>query len=240
VLGVVAAAAVAAVTASGAGALSLPIGSSGTTANSTTSSGTSHSTKSSSAGQPVATNELLCGMWTSGSEPVSGQSNIDHPSGAMATGNVYDFTGTPPSCDSESSLGTAFTWTIAHSNVNVGTERGTEHGEVVLPNGTREAGFDGHITNFDFATPISAAAPDTGCGTREIYYASGHIGTYDAAGSCSPSSVGNFNTHGGAQTGSHFRGNYGTVVYQDSRTNSPCQPGSTMYCFEAVLEGQTN
>jgi hypothetical protein len=234
VLGVVAAAAVAAVTASGAGALTLPVATTGTSSTATT-----HSAKTNQAGQPVANQNLLCGTWTQGSDRISGQSNIDHPNGAMATGMVYPFAqGT--NCDNNSaSSSTTFMWTIAHSNVNTATERGTEHGEFVINNG-QEAGFDGHITNYDFTTPLTAAAPDT-CSSRDIYYTSGHIGAYDSAGSCASSGPGNFNTHGGAQTGSHFRGNYGTVVYQQN--NNPggsCPSGGAKYCFEAILEGQTN
>jgi hypothetical protein len=237
VLGVVAAAAVAAVSASGAGALTLPVATTGTS-----SSATTHTSKSSSAGQPMPNQDLLCGMWSQGSDRISGGSNIDHPSGAMATGNVYPYTG--QNCDSNSANSSGmFTWTIAHSNVNTveTSERGTEHGEFMLSTGTREAGFDGHITNYDFGVPpLTAPAPDP-CTNRDIYYASGHIGAYDSAGSCSPSGPGNFNTHGGAQTGSHFRGNYGTVVYQQN--NNPtgsCPSGGSTYCFEAILEGQTN
>ena len=66
---------------------------------------------------------------------------------------------------------------------------------------------------------------------------SGHA--YDPA--CSPSAPGNINTHGGAQLGQHFRGMYGTIVYQDeNNSQSPCQSGSSNYCFEAILKGQTN
>jgi hypothetical protein len=38
------------------------------------------------AGQPVATNDLLCGLWMQGSDRISGQSSIDHPSGSSAMG----------------------------------------------------------------------------------------------------------------------------------------------------------
>ena len=62
---------------------------------------------------------------------------------------------------------------------------------------------------------------------------------YDQA--CSPSAPGNINVHGGAQLGQHFRGMYGTIVYQDeNNSQSPCQSGSSNYCFEAILKGQTN
>jgi hypothetical protein len=189
-----------------------------------------------SAGTPVATNVLLCGNWTQGMDRISGQSTIDHPSGASAMGNEYPYSGQNCESNTASSSG-MFTWSVSHSNVNTSTERGTEHGVFMLSSDmNKAAGFNGHITNYDFGTPITAVAPDS-CGSREIYYASGHA--YDSPGSCSPSGPGNFNTHGGAATGDHFRGMYGTVVYQDSDNNS-CQPGSMNYCFEAILKGQTN
>ena len=52
--------------------------------------------------------------------------------------------------------------------------------------------------------------------------------------------VGNFNTHGGAATGNHFRGNYGTLIYKDNSTNSPCPDSSPNYCIQVHLVGQTN
>jgi len=179
-----------------------------------------------------------------GSDRISGQSSIDHPSGSSAIGQQYDYSG--QNCESEyngtggfSNGAGMFSWTVSHSNVDTSTERGTEHGALMLSaDANKTAGFNGHVTNYDFATPITAAAADS-CGNREIYYASGHA--YDTSGSCSPSGPGNFNTHGGAATGDHFRGNYGTVVYQDQNNmQSPCQSGSSNYCFEAILEGQTN
>jgi hypothetical protein len=199
-------------------------------------------TATTSAGQP--TNDLLCGLWTQGSDQISGQSSIDHPSGASAMGQQYAYTG--QNCESEyngiggfSTGSGMFTWTVSHSNVNTSTERGTEHGLFALSaDANKNAGFTGHITNYDFGTPITTVAPDT-CSNREIYYTSGHA--YDASGSCSPSGPGNFNTHGGAATGNHYRGNYGTVVYQDQNNmQSPCQAGTSNYCFEATLQGQTN
>lgn len=196
------------------------------------------------AGQPVATSDLLCGLWTQGSDRISGQSSIDHPSGANAMGQQYAYTG--QSCENENngmggfkSGSGMFTWTISHSNVDTSTERGTEHGLMTLSaDANKNAGFNGHVTNYDFGTPISTSAPDP-CGNRETYYASGHA--YDGSGSCSPSGPGNFSTHGGAATGDHFRGMYGTVVYQDENNmRSPCPGGSGKYCFEGILEGQTN
>jgi hypothetical protein len=76
------------------------------------------------------------------------------------------------------------------------------------------------------------------CGNRDIYYASGHA--HDS-GTCSPSGPENFNAHGGAATGQHFRGMYGTVVFQTTGNKmSPCDASSTSYCFEAIAKGQTN
>ena len=93
------------------------------------------------------------------------------------------------------------------------------------------AGFNGQITNFDFNS-----SPD-GCGSREIFYTSGHEFLGD--GSCSPGAPGTFNTQGGAATGDHFNGKYGTVVYRESG-NSSCDTTSTSYCFQAIIVGQTN
>jgi hypothetical protein len=199
----------------------------------------------SSAGKPVATNALLCGLWTNGTDSISGQSNQDHPSGASSMGQYYSYTG--QNCQAEyNQMGSpgfmsgtqTFTWTVGHSNVDVARERGTEHGQFVLSStNTWEAGFQGQVTNYDFTTPISTGETPDANGNRVIYYASGHA--YDPSGS--GSGAGNFNTHGGAASGAHFRGTYGTIVYQDVNNNqSPCQQGSSNYCFEAVLEGQTN
>ncbi|HXA28898.1 MAG TPA: hypothetical protein VN193_09145 [Candidatus Angelobacter sp.] len=193
------------------------------------------------AGTPVAQNELLCGMFTAAADNFAGQSDIDHPDGATSSGKTYPYSGQNCEASQPSSDGT-YAWTIAHSNVHTGggpqDERGTEHVEFALTvSGGQEAGAQGHVTNFDLSSADKTA--DT-CGSRDVFYASGH--QFDAAGSCSPSGPGNFNTHGGAAAGNHFRGNYGTVVYQwgDMTSMSPCQKGSMNYCFEAVLEGQTN
>jgi len=194
------------------------------------------------AGRPVATDDLLCGLWQQGSDRISGQSDIDHPSGASSMGQQYDYTG--QNCENEyngiggfSNGSGMYTWTVSHSNVNTVTDRGTEHVAFTLSaDGGRAAGANGRITNYGFGTPISPPDP-TPCGDRDIYYVTGHA--YDPA--CSPSTVGNFNTHGGAQTGEHFRGMYGVVVYQDENDlQSPCQAGSQNYCFEGILKGQTN
>jgi hypothetical protein len=196
-----------------------------------------------SAGKPVATNDLFCGLWTQGSDRIAGNSNIDHPSGASATGNVYDYTA--QTCESEyngsggfKSGSDMFTWTISHSNVNTSTERGTEHGIYTFASSSALlAGFNGQVTNYDFTTPITSSETPDANGNRRIYYASGHA--YDPSGS--GSGAGNFNTHGGAATGQHFRGKYGTIVYQDANNSqSPCRSGSGNYCFEGILKGQTN
>ena len=100
------------------------------------------------------------------------------------------------------------------------------------------AGFNGHVTNYDFPTDITPTEPPDGPDGkgRQIYYASGQA--YDQSGS--GSGPGNFNTHGGAATGQHFRGKYGTIVYQDNSNGSPCSSTSGNYCFEGILKGQTN
>jgi hypothetical protein len=200
------------------------------------------SSSASSAGKPVPTDALFCGLWAQGSDRIAGNSNIDHPSGAEAMGQVYDYTG--QTCEDEYNSGNfqngsdMFTWTISHSNVNTKTERGTEHGLFTLDSSSPlAAGFNGQVTNYDFTTPITPGETPDSNGNRQISYASGHA--YDPSGS--GSGAGNFNTHGGAATGEHFRGKYGTIVYQDQNNqNSPCQSGSQNYCFEGILQGQTN
>lgn len=195
----------------------------------------------STAGKPTPNSYLLCGMFVPGnSDNYAGSSTEDHPDGSSTGGTVYPYApGTNCDNNNASSLG-AYTWTIAHSNVqtnpaNPNYERGTEHVQFTMDvTGNRASGAQGHITNFDFN---SGETGDPCTGNRTIYYASGH--QYDPA-TCSPSSVGNFNTHGGAETGDHFRGTYGTVVYQWNDNNSNCKPGSGVYCFEAILVGQTN
>ena len=196
----------------------------------------------SSAGKPQPVSALLCGLFMPGTDSISGNSRQDHPSGAASMGQYYTYTG--QNCESEyngnggfNSGSQMFTWTVNHSNVDVDRERGTEHGLFSLDSSAPlQAGFNGHVTNYDFTTPLTTAAPDSN-GNRDIFYASGHA--YDPSGS--PSGPGNFNTHGGASTGQHFRGTYGTIVYQDeNNNNSPCQAGSSNYCFEAILIGQTN
>jgi hypothetical protein len=208
--------------------------------------GTGASHADSSAGPPTPTSYLLCGMFTPGAESAfSGNSNVDHPSGASSMGNTYAYTG--QNCESEqgkSGSGT-YTWTVTHSNVHVNepagqSEEGTEHGQYALSaDHNRAGGFNGHITNFDLSSADNTGDP---CGSsRTIYYASGH--QFDSQ-TCSPSGPGNINTHGGAATGDHFNGKYGTIAYQYDQSgpmnNSPCKQGSSNYCFEAILVGQTN
>lgn len=193
----------------------------------------------SSAGKPVAQNALLCGMYmpSDGVDNVSGNSNQDHVDGAdVSGGQYYNFDSSNSSCQQEYNNGAfksgaqTFTWKVNHSNVDVQRERGTEHGQFALQNSSAwEAGFQGQIFNYDFATPLTTQAGDDN-GTTTVYYQSGH-----------PGGAGNFNTHGGAATGQHYRGTYGVVVYQDdSNNNSPCKTGSSNYCFQAILMGQVN
>jgi hypothetical protein len=216
--------------------------------------GTGGAHATSSAGPPVPTQVLLCGTWSTGSDQFSGTSDIDHPSGSSATGKVYPYHG--QNCEAEdgtqpadSSTGT-FTWTISHSNVHdaeAGTgpqaEFGTEHGIASLSTDNQQAaGFNGQIKNFDLSSVDNDGDACNSQGSnRSVYYASGN---QDTSGSCSPAGPGNFNTHGGASTGTHFRGNYGTAVYQDtdtSDTDSSCNSNtSATLCFEGVINGFTN
>jgi hypothetical protein len=204
----------------------------------------------SSAGAPVPTQVLLCGMWTTGSDQFSGTSDVDHPSGSSAMGKIYQYHG--QTCEqaakNDASTGT-FTWSISHSYVHAAeagsapqAEFGTEHGIATLTTDhSQAAGFNGRITNFDLSSNDNDGDPcvATDGNNRSIFYASGHE---DAAENCSPSGPGNFNTHGGASTGDHFNGKYGTTVYQwgDMTSQSPCQQGSTNHCFEGVIVGFTN
>jgi hypothetical protein len=41
------------------------------------------------AAQPVARDALLCGVWAQGSDNIAGNSNVDHPAGAAASGQYY-------------------------------------------------------------------------------------------------------------------------------------------------------
>lgn len=218
-----------AVVVASASALSLPLSLNAATA----------SPQKATAGQPVSTSVLLCGTWTQGMDRISGQSSIDHPSGSSAMGSEYPYAS--QNCENPGNSNGTFAWTVSHSNVNTSTERGTEHGLAMLSTDmNKNAGFNGQITNYDFSTPLTAAGADP-CNGRWIYYASGQT---DTSGSCSPAGPGNFNTHGGAATGDHFHGKYGTVVYQDDnnmscRYNGGNNPNGP-FCFEAILQGQTN
>src|SRR5436305_3884149 len=107
--------------------------------------GATSSSGASLAGKPVANNDLLCGQFTQGSDRVSGQSSIDHPSGASSTGQQYDYTG--QNCESEyngvggfSQGSGSYSWTVSHSNVNVDSERGTEHAAYALSADGRRVG----------------------------------------------------------------------------------------------------
>ena len=165
-----------------------------------------------------------------GQDVQEGTSNQDHP-----TPSSFSATEQPKGtqCNGDNSSTGSDTWTIDHSNVDVATERGTEHGIWQRPSAP-PAGFNGHITDYDHQ---SGGDPCTD-GDRTVYYQSGKA-TY-----CTPSfgPVGNFNTHGGAATGQHFRGNYGTIIFQqgDNTSTSKCKVGSTTYCIQVDLNGQTN
>jgi hypothetical protein len=178
-------------------------------------------------GEPTS-DELLCGtVAPPGNSATHGKSPIDHPTWDAVSGMEYPYTGTE-NCDSPPSSNGTFTWSIKHSNVNTlaTSERGTEHGVFMdTANGMRVAGFNGQVTNWDFGSGGDS------CGPRVVYYASGH----NHYANCGPSGQGNFNTHGGQADMQHFRGTYGTVVYQNDDNNS-CLPGQAVtYCFEAIL-----
>ena len=203
------------------------------------------------AGQPTPEKVLLCGMFTPGSDSFSGP--IDHQSGASSSGNIYTYTG--QTCEQEEgkndSIGT-FTWTVTHSNVHAQeagsgpeAERGTEHVAVALSiDGGQAAGANGRVGNFDLSINDNDGDACTASdgSNRNIFYASG---SQDTQNNCSPGGPGNFNTHGGASTGDHFRGIYGSTVYQDTDTTnvqSSCNSslGSTADCFEGVINGFVN
>ena len=209
--------------------------------------GTSFAFGASSAGKPVAHNYLLCGIYVPGNESnFAGASDTDHPNGSTKSGMTYNYTN--QNCENPGSSTGTFSWTITHSMVHTSggnAETGVEHVQFSMEiTGNRTSGAQGHITNFDLSTADSAGDPcpppaSGSSPSRVIFYASGHF--QDKLNSCSPSSVGNFNTHGGAQTGDHFRGNYGTVVYQDNNNDACKVNNSNMdMCFAALLEGQTN
>ena len=189
---------------------------------------------STAAGQPVDESVTVCGTGTMGQDVQEGASNQDHPTSSAFTGNE-EAAGTQ--CTGDNSSAGSDMWTIAHSNVDVVTERGTEHGIFQRSNGAPPAGFNGHITDYDHQ---SGGDPCTDSAGRTVYYQSGT--ETDCAPSFGP--VGNFNTHGGAATGTHFRGKYGTIIFQQgtatSDPTSNCQVGSQTYCIQIDLIGQTN
>jgi len=182
----------------------------------------------SAAGQPQTYSVTLCGVGKLGADVMEGSSNQDHP--APTTYSATELQG-QVECNGDNSMMGSDDWTISHSNVDVVTERGTEHGIWQRPSAP-PTGFNGHITDYD------PAASDCSSGSRDIFYQSGKA-TY-----CSPSTapVGNFNTHGGAQLGEHAWGNYGTIVFQDSSTsaNNHCPTGGATYCIQVHLAGQSN
>lgn len=183
----------------------------------------------SAAGQPVDSSTTLCGVGTLGQDVQEGQSNQSHPTSSSFSANEETY-GTQ--CTNDNSSAGDDTWTIGHSNVDVVTERGTEHGIWQRPSAP-PAGFNGHITDYDRQSG-DACVDQAG---RTVYYQSGK--ETDCAPSFGP--VGNFNTHGGAATGQHFRGHYGTIIFQqNSNTSHMCDVGSQTYCIQVDLFGQTN
>jgi hypothetical protein len=182
----------------------------------------------SAAGKPVDSSVTLCGVGTLGQDVMEGSSDQSHPT--PSSFSAKEFTaGTD--CSNDNSTTGSDTWTVDHSNVNVVTERGTEHGIWQRPSAP-PAGFNGHITDYDRPTAECVDSQD-----RHVYYQSGK--ETDCAPSYGP--VGNFNTHGGAATGQHFRGNYGTIIFQqNSNTSHACDVDSDTYCIQVDLVGQTN
>jgi hypothetical protein len=185
---------------------------------------------SSSAGRPTPMALTLCGTGMVGADHFEGQSQQDHPSSSafMATQEPAGTT-----CTADNSSAGSNTWKILHSNVDVSTERGTEHGLLMLSSSSREAGFQGHITDYDLESGGDACTDSNG---RSVFYQSGT--ETDCAVSFGP--VGNFNTHGGAEDGQHFRGRYGTIIFQQNSNNHTCDVGSMTYCIQVDLSGQTN
>lgn len=204
---------------------------------------------SSSAGRPTPVAYLLCGTFTPGADNFSGNSSVDHPSGASASGTATPISAVPTgdACDQSSNSNAMFQWTIQHDNVqtsqtNPQSERGTEHGLATVQSisTTYSVGFNGQITNFDLSTADQEGDACSDSDGRVSFYASGFAGSYTG---CGTDAVGNADTHGGAQVGQHFVGKYGTLVYQESDNDndgSNCPLGGATYCFEAVLVGQQN
>ena len=180
------------------------------------------------AGKPAPTAFTICGMGMVGQNQMSGNSNESHPTPSNFTGNEQS-AGTQ--CTADNSGPGSDSWTIEHSNVNVVTERGTEHGDLMRSGTADAAGFNGHITDYDLPNGDTCSSDG-----RTVYYQSGK------ARYCPTSfgPVGNINTHGGANTGQHFRGKYGTIIFQQNSNNHTCDVGSMMYCIQVDLAGQTN
>ncbi len=186
------------------------------------------------AGRPIDSSVTLCGTGSMGQDIQEGASSQDHPASSSFMANE-ETAGTQ--CNSDNSTAGTDSWTIDHSNVNLDTERGTEHGIFQRSNGAPPAGFNGHITDYDHQ---AGGDPCVDAAGRTVYYLSGK----ETDSNCPPSfgPVGNFNTHGGAATGTHFRGNYGTIIFQQNSSNGNhnCDVGSQMYCIQVDLVGQTN
>ncbi len=176
----------------------------------------------SSAGKPTADTRLLCGTWTFAADQMKGNSPQDHPSGSAATGDYISNASPNQKCSDGDFSGSKqmFTWTVGHSNVNLNSQRGTEHGVMTFTDARGNAispvtKFNGRISVYD----------PTDSNGDHVFYASS----------------GRFNTLGGAETGNHFFGSYATVVYQTTGdSNSPCDSSSKTYCFQANVSGKTN
>ncbi|HMC70866.1 MAG TPA: hypothetical protein VKJ07_17035, partial [Mycobacteriales bacterium] len=184
------------------------------------------------AGKPVDDSRTLCGTGNAPAVTPDGASSESKFGGASFMASQKPAGTKCTNNNSGQSDGT--TWTIVHGNISTATERGTEHGQYMLSGSSRAGGFNGHVTDFDF-NGGDACQDSSG---RTVYYQSG------AETDCPPSfgPVGNFNTHGGAQTGDHFRGHYGTIIFQQSGLvpGGPCDVGSQKYCIQVDLVGQTN
>ena len=189
------------------------------------------------AGKPQPDQRTLCGAGNAPQVAPDGTSSESKFGGAGFTASE---TKGLSECTGDETASTTDTWTIGHGNVNTtdGSERGTEHGQYTLTGSPRSGGFNGHVTDFDFGS-APCHESDT---NRVVYYESGTEN--DAAHGCPPDfgPVGNFNTHGGAQTGDHFRGTYGTLIFQtDGDPNSKCDDHQqAVYCIQVQLDGQTN
>lgn len=191
---------------------------------------------------------LLCGTFMPGTDNFSGNSSVDHPSGASAMGKAQAVGSVPSgdACDN-SSNGGMFSWTIQHDNVQLNSsnpqfEEGTEHGTAMIMqlSGANAIGFNGQITNYDFGSSADSCGDSD---SRVFYYASGHAGSLTGCGAAA-NAPGNVNTQGGASSGQHFNGKYGTIVYQESDSDmdgSNCPvSASGPFCFEAVFVGFVN